>query len=187
MFIIVLQGKISIANISISSSNIMLFSLFCLEITKCTLNGEYFFLRNKLRIFQSSIINQRLYANNTHLTNVLNYSHSILTRWRKHFSQLLNVHRVNEGRQAELHTAEPLLPEPSNIHIQLAIENPKSHNSPGVDQIPLELIKAGGRTFCIEVYKLISSVWNKEELPEEWKDSIIVPIYKKGDKPDCSN
>ena len=25
------------------------------------------------------------------------------------------------------------------------------------------------------------------ELPEEWKESIIVPIYKKGDKSDCSN
>jgi len=24
-------------------------------------------------------------------------------------------------------------------------------------------------------------------MPEEWKGSIIVPIYKKGDKIDCSN
>ena len=30
-------------------------------------------------------------------------------------------------------------------------------------------------------------IWNKEELPEEWKESISVPIYKKGDKTDCSN
>jgi hypothetical protein len=28
---------------------------------------------------------------------------------------------------------------------------------------------------------------NKEDLPQEWKESIIVPIYKKGDKTDCSN
>jgi hypothetical protein len=34
---------------------------------------------------------------------------------------------------------------------------------------------------------MIISVWNKEELPEEWKESIIVPIHKKGDKTDCSN
>jgi hypothetical protein len=27
----------------------------------------------------------------------------------------------------------------------------------------------------------------KEELPERWKELIIVPIYKKGDKTDCSN
>jgi len=30
-------------------------------------------------------------------------------------------------------------------------------------------------------------MWNKEELPEEWKESITVPIYKKGDKTDCNN
>ena len=31
------------------------------------------------------------------------------------------------------------------------------------------------------------SIWNKEELPEECKESIIIPIYKKGDKKDCSS
>jgi len=27
----------------------------------------------------------------------------------------------------------------------------------------------------------------KEELPEEWKESVILPMYKKGDKKDFSN
>ena len=53
--------------------------------------------------------------------------------------------------------------------------------------LPAELIKAGGSTICSEIHKLIISIWDKEELPEEWKDSIIVPIYKKGDKTDCNN
>jgi len=66
-------------------------------------------------------------------------------------------------------------------------QNLKSHKSPGTDQIPAELIKAGGRTLRCESYKLTISIWNKEELPEERKESIIVPIYKKGDKTDCSN
>jgi hypothetical protein len=57
----------------------------------------------------------------------------------------------------------------------------------GIDQIPAELIKAVGRTIRYEIYKLIIYIWNKEELPEEGKDLIIVPIYKKGDKTDCSN
>jgi hypothetical protein len=30
-------------------------------------------------------------------------------------------------------------------------------------------------------------VWNKEELPDQWKESIIVPVHKKGDKTDCNN
>ena len=39
-------------------------------------------------------------------------SHNILTRWRNYFSQLLNVHGVNDVRQTEIHTAELLVPEP---------------------------------------------------------------------------
>jgi hypothetical protein len=31
-----------------------------------------------------------------------------------------------------------------------------------------------------------TAIWNKGELPEEWKESIVVPIYEKGDKTDCS-
>jgi hypothetical protein len=54
-------------------------------------------------------------------------------------------------------------------------------------QIPAELIKTGGMTIRGEIHKLIISIWNKEELPEEWNESIIVPIYKKGDKTDCTN
>jgi hypothetical protein len=36
-------------------------------------------------------------------------SHSILARWRNYFSQLLNVYRLNDVRQTETHTAEPLV------------------------------------------------------------------------------
>jgi hypothetical protein len=104
-----------------------------------------------------------------------------------YFSQILNVHGVNDVRQAEIHTAELLVPEPSVSEIELAIDKLKSHKSPGIDQIPAELIKAGGRKVRSEIYKLIISILNKEELPEEWKESIIVPIYKKGDKTDCNN
>ena len=57
----------------------------------------------------------------------------------------------------------------SAFEVQLDIEKLKSHKSPGVDQIPAELFKAGGRKIFYEIYKLIISIWNKEELPEEWK------------------
>jgi hypothetical protein len=49
-------------------------------------------------------------------------SHSIMTRWRNYFSQLLNVHGAKDIRQAEIHTAEPLVPEPSALEFELAIE-----------------------------------------------------------------
>ena len=39
--------------------------------------------------------------------------HSTVARWRKYFSQLFNVRGVKDDGQAEIHTAEPLVPEPS--------------------------------------------------------------------------
>jgi hypothetical protein len=114
-------------------------------------------------------------------------SHSILTRWRNYFSQILNVHGFNGVRQAEIHTAELLVPEPSVSKIELAIDKIRSHKSLGIDQIPAELIKAGGRTIHSEIHKLITSIWNNKELPEECKQSIKVLIYKKGNKTDCNN
>jgi hypothetical protein len=62
----------------------------------------------------------------------------------------------------------------------------KIYTSPGTDQISAELIQAGGEILWSEAHKLINSIWNQEELPEQWKESIIVPIYKKGHKTDCS-
>jgi hypothetical protein len=91
-----------------------------------------------------------------------------LARWTNYFPQVLNVHGVNDVRQAEIHTAELLVPEPRVSEIQLAIGKIKIHKSPGIDQIPAELIKAGGREISSENHKLIIFICNKEELPEEW-------------------
>ncbi len=82
-------------------------------------------------------------------------SYSIMSRWRKYFSQLLNVHGVNDIKHTDIHTAEPLVPESSAFEVELAIEKLKSHKSPGIDQIPAELIKAGGRTIRYEIIKLL--------------------------------
>ena len=40
-------------------------------------------------------------------------SHSVWARWRNHFSQLFDVHGVNDVRQTEIHTVKPLVLEPS--------------------------------------------------------------------------
>jgi len=61
----------------------------------------------------------------------------------------------------------------------MAIDKQKRLKSAGTDQIPAEMIKAGGRS---EIHKLINSLLKKEELPEEWMESITVPFYKKCDE-----
>jgi len=84
-------------------------------------------------------------------------SHSILARWRNHFSLLMNVHGVNDVRQTDIHR-ELLVPE-----IEMAIEKLERHKSPGVDPQQSGLKQEVGQ-FVLRSLN-INSIWNKEELP----------------------
>jgi hypothetical protein len=64
------------------------------------------------------------------------------------------VHNVSDVRQIEVHMAEPVVPGPSRLGVEIARQE--------------------------AIHKLVNSVWNKEELPDQWKESSIVPVLKKG-------
>jgi hypothetical protein len=119
--------------------------------------------------------------------NLLADPQNVLNRWKDFFNQVLNVCGVHDVEQMDIHTAEPLVPEPSLVEVEIAIGKLKSYKSPGTDQTPAELIKARGETLCSEIRKLTRFIWNKEELPQQWKESTTVPIYKNEDKTGCHN
>jgi hypothetical protein len=114
-------------------------------------------------------------------------SHNILNRWKNYFSQLLNMHDVSDVMQIEVHTAEPLVPGPSHLEVKIPIAELRKYKSSDSAEIPEELILARGETLLSTIQKLINSIWNKKKLLDRWKESIIVPIHKKGDKTDCEN
>jgi hypothetical protein len=114
-------------------------------------------------------------------------SNTILNRWKSYFSQLLNVHDVSDVRQIEMHTAEPLVPGPSHLEIEMSIAKLKKYKSTGSDQIPAELYQAGGETLVSVIHNIITSIWNMEELHDQWKESIIVPIHKTDDNTGYNN
>jgi hypothetical protein len=74
---------------------------------------------------------------------------------------------VSDVRQISVHTAEPLVPGPSRLEVEIAIAKLKKCKSPGSDQILAELIQTGGEILLFAIHKLINSVWNKEELPDQ--------------------
>jgi hypothetical protein len=106
-------------------------------------------------------------------------------RWKNYFSQLLN--RVTIIWQVEIHTPGPLVLDLSSFEVEVAIANLKRYKLAGSNQIPAELIQAGGEILQTEIHNLNNSNWNTEEFPDMWKESIIVPFQKKDVKPDCCN
>jgi hypothetical protein len=50
-------------------------------------------------------------------------SRSIIARWRNYFSQLLSVHGVNDVRQTEIHTAEPVVSESVPLRLSLLLKS----------------------------------------------------------------
>jgi hypothetical protein len=86
--------------------------------------------------------------------NLLADPQNVLNRWKHFFNQVLNVHRVHDVRQKDIHAAEPLVPEPSLVEVEIAVGKLKSYKSPGTDQILAELIRAGGETLYCEIHSL---------------------------------
>jgi hypothetical protein len=60
--------------------------------------------------------------------------HNILNRWKKYFSQLLNVHNVSDVRQIEVHTVAPLEPGPSRLEVEIATAKLKKYKAPESDK-----------------------------------------------------
>jgi len=89
---------------------------------------------------------------------------------------------VNIVRQTEIQTAEPIVSEPSALDVEMAIGELRRPKSRTNDQSSTERIKAGVRTICSKIHKLVICVWIKVELNGHWYDLIFVSIYKRGDK-----
>jgi hypothetical protein len=55
--------------------------------------------------------------------DLLTDSHNSLNIWKNYICQLLKVHGVNDVRQTETHTPEPLVPEPSHFRLKLLLKS----------------------------------------------------------------
>ncbi|CAF1464287.1 unnamed protein product, partial [Rotaria sordida] len=119
-----------------------------------------------------------------------------LTRWKEHFSDLLNVH-TNIDPTIVQNITEPFIPSneqfrqdkmPSLIEVEEAINKLKSGKAPGNDGIAADLLKAGGKSMAKWLHEIIGEIWENEQMVEDWTTAILIRIYKgKGDKRICDN
>ena len=90
-------------------------------------------IKNIRDLYRSSSEFKRRYQSRTNVAkdekgDLVAYFHSTLNRWRNNFPQLLKIHGVDGVRQAEIHTAEPLMPQPSAFDFEMTIEKKKDTN-----------------------------------------------------------
>ena len=124
---------------------------------------------------------------------VITQTNQILNRWKDYFCTILNLdiddsisnYRIQptiSDNQTDVEISPPSYNEVCSI-----IHKLKSNKAGGTDNIIPELIKQGGRTLKQRIYKCTLMIWEKEQLPNQWKEGIICRLYKKGDRLDCMN
>ncbi|PSN37775.1 hypothetical protein C0J52_15856 [Blattella germanica] len=101
--------------------------------------------------------------------------------------RLLNVHGEEEIKENNIQTAEVLVEEPSALEVEMTIEKLKMYKASGIDGIPAELKKSGEEKLRKKIHRLLNLIWKQEAFPNEWRESVIIAIYKKRDKTDCNN
>lgn len=111
----------------------------------------------------------------------------VMEMWRSYFDQLLNAQQDQGRGMVTYYTADPLVEEPTPEEVTNAIGRLKNNKAPGNDTIPAECLKYGGEIFLKHFHTLILQIWKEEKIPSSWKESVIVPLHKKGDKLQCSN
>ena len=124
-------------------------------------------------------------------TTLLKDSDSVTSRWKEHFSDLLNLpSTVSESTTEQIpqrSIREEMAVPPKPEEVEEAISKMKNNKAAGPDGIPAEIFKAGGPKLAEQVHELIEKIWLQEVSPCDLRDALIVTIFKKGDKSDCGN
>ena len=115
-----------------------------------------------------------------------------MARWNQYFSHLLNtpssIAQDALDRIVSLPEHSSLDVPPTIEEVAAAVSEMRNGKAPGSDGIPAEIYKHGGDALLHCLHALFKFVWQDEEVPQEFKDAAIVPIYKKkGDRFDCGN
>ena len=78
---------------------------------------------------------------------------------------------------------QPILRE----EVEIAVASLKKGKAAGVDNIPAELVQAGGETMIDVLTEICNRIWRTGEWPTPWTQSLIITLPKKGNLQLCQN
>ncbi|KAK3506727.1 hypothetical protein QTP70_018270 [Hemibagrus guttatus] len=112
---------------------------------------------------------------------------SVQRRWKEYFEELMNEENEREKRVEGVNSVEQKVDKIRKDEVRKALKRMKSGKEVGPDDIPVEVWKCLGEAAVEFLTSLFNRVLESERMPEEWRRSVLVPIFKnKGDVQSCS-
>ncbi|KAK3549760.1 hypothetical protein QTP86_007759 [Hemibagrus guttatus] len=119
---------------------------------------------------------------------VLTSEENVQRRWKKYFEELMNEENEREKRVEGVNSVEQKVDKIRKDEVRKALKRMKSGKTVGPDDIPVEVWKCLGEAAVEFLASLFNRVLESERMPEEWRRSVLVPIFmNKGDVQSCSN
>ena len=110
---------------------------------------------------------------------------SVKNRWKEYAENLYSRDStMNDIFIPNVNNVEPAILE---CEVRSALQSLANGKTAGCDNIPIELIKEGGEEAVKVITRLCNMIWQEKAWPQDWKRSIFIPLFKKGDKKDCGN
>ena len=112
----------------------------------------------------------------------------ILNRWTEYCSELYNYKAngdplVLNCPQTDTEDEHPIL----RREMAGAVQSLKKGKSAGVDNIPAELVQAGGEDVITAFTTICNKIWQTGEWPTPWTQSSVITLLKKGNLQQCQN
>ena len=112
----------------------------------------------------------------------------ILERWSKYCSELYNYRATGDPEVLNVPPATdndnfPILRE----EVEAAVKLLKKGKSAGADNVPAELVQAGGEAMISVLLTICNKIWQTGEWPTPWTQYLIITLPKKGNLQLCQN
>ena len=109
-------------------------------------------------------------------------SEAVLKRWKEYFEKLMNEENNRDPRTNKTEVVNEEVNCISREEVKNVLRRIKNGKAVGPDEFPVEVWK-----FIVKIgIKFLTRLFNRllmgERMPEEWRRSVLIPIYKnKGD------
>ena len=107
--------------------------------------------------------------------------------WRTYMEKLLNEENEWNGN-VEDSQVEGEIDDIDDVEIITAMKQMKEGKACGISNVSAELLMHSGEIGVAVMKDICNKILNEESIPEDWKNSVLVPLYKgKGDPKECGS